>query len=100
MRGTGSLSSFLPIQIQTNLSELAEADSIIPSPSPKEPSQILGSLGHTLTVLKGKLAGCTWTIGPSFSRGKDGRGNFFVDKIQIQLVVYEMPAEYPRIDLT
>lgn len=56
-----------PVQIQINLSGLAETDSIIPNPGPKEPSQILRSPGHTLTVLKGELAGCTWTIGPSFS---------------------------------
>lgn len=99
--GSGSLKppilSTQPTPIQINLSGLAETDSIIPNPGPKEPSQILGSLGHVLTVLKGKLAGCTWTIGPSFSTGKDGRSSFFVDKIQNQWVAYHVPAEYPRI---
>lgn len=57
----------------------------------------MGSLGHVLTVLKGKLAGCTWTIGPTFCTGKDGRSSFVVDKIQNQWVAYRVPAEYPRI---
>lgn len=88
-----------PHPIQINLLGLAETDSIIPNPGPKDPNQILGSLGHTLTVLKGKFTRCTWAIGPSFSRGKDRRGNFFADKIQIQVVVHHMAAEYSRFAL-
>lgn len=30
-------------------------------------------------------------------RGKNGRGNFFVGKIQIQGVVYHVPTEYPEL---
>ncbi|KFO23805.1 hypothetical protein H920_15009 [Fukomys damarensis] len=35
-----------PIHIHIDTSGLPDADSIIPNPGPKEPSQILGSLGH------------------------------------------------------
>lgn len=81
-----------------NLSGLARTNSLIPNPGCEEPGQILGWLGHMLTVHMENCAGYTWTISPSFSRGKDGRGHFFV-KIQRQLAVYPGPAEYPRIAL-
>lgn len=77
----------------------ARTNSLIPSPGCEEPGQILGSLGHMLTVHMENCAGYTWTISSSFSRGKNGRGHFFVDKIQRQLAVYPGPAEYPRIAL-